>query len=577
LALRTQASFDYITSVDFQSLDKFHGDGRSASGFVFNQDIQASLLTLSSYGTYSKSFNKHSLTAVAGIEYQRTINRSFNGQGSTIADPFFQTDNLVSGSFQNQFSGGGLTKTGFKSYFGRINYDFAGKYFIQGTLRRDGSSRLAFANRFGNFPGVSVGYRLSEENFWKNNSVSKVISDVKLRASYGVVGNELSASFPYLSTYGLTPYGAVSGIAANRIGNTDLKWETNKKLNYGVDLGLLKNRFTLSIDIFKNNNDDQALDVPQPVSLGIPGNIITRNIGSMENKGVELTLSGDVINKRDFNWNVSINYTSTRNTVKSLAEGQTEVTLAGPNNGVFNILRVGQPVTSFYGYTSAGVNSANGNPMWYKADGSIVQYNNVPGAAAGYYFALAANDPNLGVATTLGPRYIIGNPLPTWYGGFTNNFRYKGVSMEVFFRYSGGNQVYNLTRQEVLTSQGFVNNGVEILNRWTTPGQQTDIPKLYYGRDNAVNLTSQANGRFLEDGKFLRLQNIVLSYAFDSKMLEAKTNGVVKSLRFFTQGQNLYQWTKYKGIDPDNISELGIDNSSVPQLRTYTVGLNVGF
>ncbi len=577
LALRTQAQFDYINSADFQSLDKFHGDGRSGGGVVFNQNIQATILTLSSYGTFTKNFRKHSVSAVAGVEYSRTTNKSFFGQGTTIADPFFQTDNLVSGSFQNQFSGGGLTKTGFQSYFGRLNYDYAGKYFLQFTLRRDGSSRLAPSNRYGNFPGASVGYRLSDESFWKKSSVSKVFSEVKLRGSYGVVGNELSASFPYLSTYGLAPYGAVAGLSASRVGNTDLKWETNKKINYGGDFGFAKNRIMLTVDIFKNKNDDQVLDVPQPVSFGIPGNIITRNIGTMENKGVELTLNVDMVKKKDFNWNLSFNYTYTKNVVKSLAEGQTEVVLAGPNSGTFNILRVGQPVSSFYGYTSAGVNSANGNPMWYKKDGSMVQYNNVPGAAAGYYFALQPNDPNLGVATTLGDRYIIGNPLPTWFGGMTNTFSYKGLSMEVFMRYSGGNQVYNLTRQEVLTSQGFINNGTEILRRWTTPGQVTDVPKLYYGRDGQVNLTNQANSRFLEDGKFLRLQNVVLSYTFDGKMLEAKTHGIVKSLRFFAQGQNLYVWTKYTGIDPDNISELGIDNSSVPQLRSYTTGINIGF
>ncbi|MBK8494087.1 MAG: hypothetical protein IPL50_03065 [Chitinophagaceae bacterium] len=150
-------------------------------------------------------------------------------------------------------------------------------------------------------------------------------------------------------------------------------------------------------------------------------------------------------------------------------------------------------------------------------------------------------------------------------------------SLDVFFRYSGGNYVYNLSRQEVWNSQGFVNNGIEVLNRWKTPGQVTDVPKLYYGRDNQVNLNGQLNTRFLEKGDFLRLQNLVISYNVDSKRLETATNGIVKTMRWYVQGQNLFIWTKYNGIDPENTLETGIDNASVPQLRSFTFGLNVGF
>ena len=274
---------------------------------------------------------------------------------------------------------------------------------------------------------------------------------------------------------------------------------------------------------------------------------------------------------------MDVNFTSASNKVLSLAEGQTELPLAGPNTGTFNILRLNEPINSFYGYKYAGVNSANGNPMWYKKDGSMVQYNNVPGVAAGYYFAINKDDPNLGVATTLGERYIVGSPLPTWYGGFSNTFKYNQFAMEVFFRYSGGNYVYNLTRQEVWNSQGFVNNGIEILDRWTKPGQVTNVPKLYYGRDNLANLNGQLNDRFLEKGDFIRLQNLVFSYMLDSKRLEAASKGIVKTMRWYVQGQNLFVWTKYKGIDPENTSELGIENASVPQLRTFTFGVNVGF
>jgi TonB-dependent starch-binding outer membrane protein SusC len=577
LSIRTQGTIDYINATDFQSLDKTHGDGRGSAGSIFNQSVQATTLTWQNYATYTKNIQRHSITAVAGVEMQRIINRNFSGSGTNISDPFFQTDNLITNTYVNQFSGGFYQKRGFQSYFGRLNYDFGSRYFASFSIRRDGLSSLAPANRYGNFYGGSLGWKVSEESFWQNSGINKIVNDFKIRGSYAQVGNVLGAAFPFLSTYGPAPYGGISGNAANRQGNPDLRWETNKKLNIGVDLSFLKNRFFLNFDYFVNKNDGQVLDELQPVSLGVPGNIITKNIGTMENKGIELTLGGDVLKKKDFSWNININYTKLNNEVLSLTQGQTEQLLAGPNNGTFNILRVGQSINAIYGYKYAGVNSGNGNAMWFKEDGSLVQYNNVSGAAAGYYGVIKADDPALGPATTLGNRYIIGSPIPTWFGGITNTVNYKNLSMEIFLRYSGGNDVYNLTRQEVWNSQGFVNNGTEVLNRWTPTNRNTDVPKLFYGRDNQVNLQGQANGRFLESGDFLRLQNLIIAYKFDNKKLEQYTKGFVKSARFFVQGQNLHVWTKYTGIDPENFTELGIDNSSVPQLRTFTFGVNVGF
>ena len=574
--IRTQASVDYINSNDFQSLDKVHGDGRSAQGSLYNQNYQFTIYTIQNYANWTQSFGNHNLTLVAGMETQRTISRNFFGQGTTISDPFFQSDNLISNTFVNQFSGGGFSKAGFQSYFGRANYDYANKYFIQASFRRDGISSLAPEYRFGNFFGASAGWRISEEKFWTNLNLNKVINELKFRGSYAEVGNPLTG-FPYLSTYGPAPYGAVAGNAANRVGNRSLRWETNKKTNIGLDATFLRNRLNFSVDYFENKNDGQVLDEPQPVSFGIPGNIISKNIGVMENKGIEFSLGGEVLRKGEFSWNINMNYTHATNKVKALAKGQTEVPVAGPNTGTFNILRVGQGINAFFGYNSAGVNSANGNPMWYKEDGSLVQYNNVPGAGAGYFGVVKPGDPTLGAATTLGNRYIIGNSLPTYFGGISNTFSYRGFSLEVFLRFGGGNKVYNLTRQEVWNSQGFVNNGTEVLNRWTPTNTITDVPKLYYGRDNQVNLQGQANSRFLEKGDFVRLQNMLFAYQFNPQKVQRATNNFLKSVRWFVQAQNLFVWSKYTGIDPENFTELGIDNSSVPQLRTFTTGINIGF
>ncbi|MBD0286562.1 MAG: TonB-dependent receptor, partial [Flavisolibacter sp.] len=332
--------------------------------------------------------------------------------------------------------------------------------------------------------------------------------------------------------------------------------------------------FSFTFDYFKNKNDNLVLAAPLPSSFGIPNNSISRNIGNMENKGIELSVSGDVIRSGDFRWNTSFNYTHTDNKVLSLYENQ-DVILPGPNNGTYNILRVGESINALFGYRYAGVNSANGNPMYYKEDGTLIQ-GNIPNNS--YFTVIKPDDATLGTATTLATtdRFVIGNVIPKWFGGFTNTFSYKNLMLEVFLRYSGGNDIYNQTKQEVLLNQFFQNNGKVILGRWTTPGQQTDIPKQWVGKDNFINLSSQAVSRFVEKGDYLRLQNIMMAYTFNAKRLEGITRGVFKSARIYVQGQNLAIWTKYSGLDPDNFSEFGIDNSSVPQARTFSIGLNLG-
>ena len=582
MTLRTQASADYLNSVDFLSWDPRHGDGLPA-GRVSNSYNTTSRYVWQNVATYNRTFNKHSVTAVLGTEMQRDILRRIDASGTAISDLFFIQEGLIDGSYNTQLSGGGFSKAGFQSYFGRLNYDYDNRYFIQGSLRRDGQTSLAEANRYGNFPGVALGWRASQESFWKNSSLSQVINELKFRGSYAVVGNTLTG-FPYLSTYGSAPYGAVNGLSVNLVGNPGLRWETNKKIDYGVDMSFFNSRINVTADIFKNDNDDQVYNVPQAASLGIPYNTIAKNIGSMQNKGVELSLGLDVIRSADFTWNVDFNYTHVTNKVLSLTPGIKEQIIpatTATNNGTFNILRENNPVNAFYGFEYAGVNASNGNPVYVRADGSLAQYKISAGVDAGYYATASKDDDKFG--TFIGAnlpatdRKILGNALPTWFGGLNNSFKYKQFILDVFLRYSGGNKVYNLTRQEVLMSNGFVNNGREILDRWTTQGQLTTVPKLFIGRDAQINLTNQLNSRFLEDGKYLKLQNVSLSYAFDRKKLDQITNGYVKSLRFFVQGQNIFVWTKYKGIDPENILEQGLDNNTVPQVRSMTAGINVGF
>lgn len=581
LTIRTQGSADYLNSYDFLSYDNRHGDGLP-NGRVTNNYFQTSRYVWQNYLNYNQTFRKHSIGATAGTEMQRDINKGLTGGGSVISDIFFIQENLITNSYSTQTSSGSFSKAGFQSFFARFNYDYDNRYFIQGTIRRDGLTALAPGNQYGNFPGGSIGWRISNERFWQRSGFSKWVNELKFRGSYAVVGNILTANFPYLSTYASYPYAAINGLAVDVVGNPSLRWETNKKIDIGFDATFAKNRVRVTFDYFKNNNDDLVFNEPQAPSLGIPNNIIAKNIAEMENKGIEITLGLDIVRKKDFNWTMDLNYTHTTNKVLSLANGiKEQIVLANTstNNATLNINRVGETINAFYGYDYAGVNAANGNPMYYVADGSLVQYSLANNA---YYYAVSKNDPNLGVlynggALSNNDRNIRGNAIPTWFGGLTNTFTYKRFSLEIFLRFSGGNSVYNQTAQEALMSNGFLNNSKAILDRWTTPGQVTNVPKLWLGRDAQINLTQNLNSRFLEDGKYLKVQNIMFSYSLDNNVVEKRTNGHMKSLRFYIQGQNLFTWTKYTGIDPENISEQGIDNNTVPQIRTVSAGLSVGF
>jgi TonB-linked SusC/RagA family outer membrane protein len=572
LTIRTQLGIDYFNDNSFLSYDPRHGDGFSSNGVVYNGSQSILQTTVQEYFNYNKTYRRHNFFLTGGYELQQSTQRIFSAQGQNVADLFFIKESIIGGSVGTQFASGSYVKGSTESIFGRLNYDFANKYFVQATVRRDGLSSLGSDNRYGNFPGISFGWRPSQEKFWH----SKFFNDLKLKGSYAIVGNPIGG-FRYLSTFGLSPYGNIGGISISNVGNPDLKWERSKKTDFGFELTFFKNRANLTVDYFKNDIDQIILAVPTPQSAGIPGNSILKNIGTAINKGIEIGLNVDLVKKKDFNWNINFNYTNIINKVTSLypISGTPATDITNPNSSPYNIIRVGQPIFALYGYRYAGVNAANGNPCYYKADNSLVQRNVATG---NYYYLLSMNDPNIGVQTTLtsADKVVLGSVNPTYFGAFTNTFSYKEFSLEVMFRYSGGNKIMNVTRQEVLLNQKFANNGTEILNRWTKPGDITTTPKLYYANDAIINQNGEATSRFVEDGSFVKLQNIVLDYRFNKETL-AHFHDYIKSIRVFVQAQNVATWTKYKGPDPEGYSNLGVDATVSPAIRTFSAGFNIGF
>ncbi|RYZ48507.1 MAG: SusC/RagA family TonB-linked outer membrane protein, partial [Sphingobacteriales bacterium] len=275
LTYTAKANIDYITSSDFLAWDPLHGDGRSTSGRVSNTAQNTVRWVIQNYANAVKNFGDHNFNLTLGTESQNQEGNSFGAAGTNLSDAFFLQQNIISNSYSTQLSSGGYSQgPGFVSYFGRLNYDFAGKYFVQGSFRRDGLSRFAEDKRFGNFPGLSAGYRISNENFWLNSGLGKIFNEFKIRGSWAVVGNDqiVGGNFPYLSQYASAPYGAVSGIAISVVGNSDLEWESNEKLDVGVDFSMFEDRISVTVDYFKNKNNKLVFSDPLPVSFGVPGN-----------------------------------------------------------------------------------------------------------------------------------------------------------------------------------------------------------------------------------------------------------------------------------------------------------------
>jgi len=585
LNFKTQYGIDYLGNQDFQSLDPRHGDGRGSNGVVFQQYRQVTRWNTQNTLNFNEDFGKHSFDVVAGVEFQQTTVNSFFGQGANFSNVFFIQDNLISNQFVTPTSGGTYAQNGFSSYFGRLNYSFNEKYLLGVSVRNDALSNLPEETRNGVFYGGSFGYRLSQEQFYQNLGITDILNEVKLRGSYAQVGNVDIGFFPYQSLYGAGRYGSQNGASFSQAGNPLLQWETSKKLNFGADFGLFNNKISFVIDYFINDVDGLILNAPTVPSVGIPGNSISQNVGAITNRGLELTVNATPISSASgFRWDLSANFTSINNEVTALARNTLGVTLPLINN--YQITREGDTQNSLYGFVYAGVNPSNGHPLYEKGNGAIVQRNGNTGTYS-YYNSANGVDETVttvdGTPATLstadvsagGDRRILGSVLPKYYGGFTNTFSYKGLSLEVFLRFQGGNQVYNQTKQDNLLNQDFTNGGIGLLDRWTPENTNTDVPKMWLNRNQQVNQSGAAISRFVENGDFLRVQNVILSYNLPKSLLDKTGEFNLSSVRLFAQAQNLLTFTKYTGIDPE--LGAGLDNNTNPIFRTFTFGINVGF
>ncbi|MFZ4724936.1 MAG: SusC/RagA family TonB-linked outer membrane protein [Paludibacter sp.] len=554
---------DYVYGSPDLGSDSYSSQG-SATNISSLRQIESWTNTLRFDTQFSKN---HNVSILAGSEIEKIKRSSWGARATVASDNFFQ---YYQGGWGNiAATGNSLGERVFLSYFSRLSYNYNNKYFITGNIRRDGNSALAVSKKYGNFGGVSAGWLLSEESFFAKSSLADNFSDVKLTASWGRVGNgSLSNDYSSYDLYSSSLYGSAATWGITQQGNSQLSWETSDQTNIGLSFSALKNRLNTEITYFNNDVNGLILNTPQSPSKGIPNSTILANVGSLYNKGLELSINTKVIESKNLSWDVSFNVTYLENKVTALAEGNDIIGATGSGNT--NITRVGESIGSLYGLKTQYVNPDNGQRVFLNAAGEKVQFD---GTTKWTYL-----DGNVAKALTGTDYYILGNTLPKWYGGLNSNLKYKRFEFGLNFTYAGGNYIMNRTRS-TLTDQIFFNSSTEILNRWTTPGQVTNIPRLVNG-DRISFGGSIPISDHVEKGDFLRLQNVTLAYNLPKKILSTAN---ISAIRVYGQINNALLLTKYTGVDPEvsangnSNTTPGVEYNTAGLSRTFTLGINVKF
>jgi TonB-linked SusC/RagA family outer membrane protein len=525
----------------------------SATGVASTSNSELTSVVNENFLTYNKIFGEsHKLTALTGLTYQNTMNSGVTASSTGFLNNVLSNYNLQSGSgpgIPTSF----LTEFSILSYLGRLNYSYNDKYLVTFSARTDGSSRFGRENRWGYFPSGAIAWRVSEEDFLKN---SKVISDLKFRAGWGITGS--TAVNPYQSLQTLNSTQTVFdrklfiGFAPSPIQpNSALKWETTTQYNVGVDASFLNNRFQFSIDLYDKITSDLLANVNLPTSTGYT--TVTLNAGKIQNKGIELAAGAKILDG-NFKWDVDGNISFNRSEVLELNKG-TDI-LSAPSTNPFlvsaSLNRVGQPMNAFFGFVENGLD-ANGNIKYVDQDG-----NNT------------INDRD---------RVIIGDPNPDYIFGFNSRMSYKNFELTAFISGVQGNQILNFNKKDVADGFAFgINQIRDVLgNYWT---KENPNPNARYPRISKTT-TYRLSDRYVEDGSFIRLRNVQLAYNLPTSKIGIKSLG---SAQIYLAGQNLFTITNYSWYDPEvntqgggNSTSQGFDTFGFPVSRMFTAGVRLGF
>ena len=543
---------------------KPQGNVGNATGGVTNSKNM--LLQNTNQLTYQKSFaGGHDLNIVAVVEQQFEQNNSaFAGASG------FLTDGL---SHNNLSIGGNQVVSSYKntrsiiSYVGRINYGYKEKYLVSVSGRYDGSSVFGTNNPYAFFPSAAVAWRINKEDFMKNISS---ISNLKLRASYGVTGNQALPPYSALSqlgtsgfNYNISGSGVSTGVGLGTIADPDLKWESTSQVDAGLDLGLFNDRLQFTVDYYHKKTTNLLLAEELPLTSGYATKLV--NVGSLENKGLELSIQGSPLVGK-IKWNTGFNISFNQNKITSLVGRQTELIPTGqpllPNFGNTSFLVVGQPIGTFKGYIQNGTWGTSAEDQ-----AGETKYSTKPG------YPKYVDENNDGVIDSK-DIVTMGNSQPKFSFGFTNTISYKGLDLNVFVQGVQGNKIYNLSRvRSERASSDADATGAAILNRWTPTNQNTSVPS-FTGSNGYEQLQSN---RWLEDGSYLRIKSLTLGYTFPQSLISKVK---ISALRLYVTAFNLFTFTKYTGYDPEasnsNVDATsGFDYATYPSIKSVSVGLNV--
>ena len=560
LTFRTNYSGDFNTLEEVQYNNPFYGDGVTTlpGSATFGPNILYNPATTGRvFNFYTRYYN---YTFTNSLNYRQNINKS----GDFYANLKVGYESQLSKGYFNSLQGTGFPLTlslqqaastatprtasatisnySFLSQFGLLDLNYKDKYILSGSFRRDGSSRFGPNNQYGNFYSVGASWNVDREEFLAD---SRIINQLKLRASYGKSGNAAIGNYDYFPGYGFgANYNSTPGSFPNNVGNLDLTWEENRPLDLGIDLGFFKNRINISADVYKRKSSKLLLDAPLSPTSGFGS--VRKNVGALENKGLELTVNLIPITTKDFTWEVSFNYSTNQNRVTSLPNGNKDI-IAG-----LNIYRVGQDVQSYFLRNYAGADPATGDPLWY-TDSTKTKTQNVYSSAQ---------------------RLVTHTAAAKYFGGLTNTFKYKGFSLEAQLYYSGGNYSFDNFNSFYLGAGAFptFNKSSRILERWQKPGDVTDIPKYIYGGNKSFQ---SASSFYLNNANYIRLRNLQLGYNLPSQLA---TKIRLNSAFFYVRGTNLFTFIKDKNqpFDPEQGSG-SFSNLTEFIPRTVSVGINLGF
>lgn len=551
LKLTTNLSGDASSSLRSQFENKIVGDGAPAGRGARNTTNNFTM-TFNQLLNYNKSFGEHTIDAMIGHENYdatyRTVTTQRTGQvidGITELSNFTTTTNLTSAKDRYKI----------ESYLSRLNYSFMNRYFLSGSLRRDGSSRFAPDTRWGNFWSVGAGWRVDQENFIQGATWLNLL---KIRSSYGLVGNDdllddnnLSIYYAYQSFYDLgnnnnsEPGAAQSTVA----GNPELGWEVNKQFDVAVEFGILKSRINGQIEFFDRRSSNLLFRVPPPVSSG--GLSYPQNIGTMYNRGVEISLTGEVVRKRDFSWTVTANWTTFRNKITKLPAKEIPSTASSTQKWEVGHSRYDFWVRDYY-----GVDPLDGSAL-YRAKAWVPATTKV--LAKGDTVTTDQNNALL---------HYAGSSIPDFFGAFISSFNYKGFGLSFQLNYQLGGKVYDDTYAQLMNSSYGYALHTDISKRWKQAGDVTDIPRLDAGRNSQFNAVSD---RWLVDASYLTIQNITFSYNLPAAVASRVH---LQNVRFYVTGENIYMFTKRQGLNPlQNFT--GVTTNTYVPSRNITAGINM--